>query len=91
MLFNRFALTQTTPIFREGPRKKVSQFNLTDTKGCSCEQIIDVAENIRPYYFDQFPVLQRNVRSLFPFYTLGARNYGCGETILKMVQDSKKK
>jgi hypothetical protein len=84
MLFNRYALTSTTGIFREGPRKKVSAYTLADTRGCSCEQLVDVAEGVRVYYFAQTPLLLWELRSLFPFYTSGARQFGCGTAILRM-------
>ena len=87
MLFRRFALTTGSPIFRKGPRKKIGQFTLSHTRGCSCEQLIDVAENKKDYHFSQFPRLQRQVRSLFPFYTRGAREYGCGKAIVNMVKN----
>ena len=86
MLFGRYALTEESDIFRKGPRKKVSEYTLADTKGCSCEQLIDVAESRKSYHFSQFPRLRRNIRSLFPFYTSGARNHGCSNRILRMVQ-----
>lgn len=89
MLFRRFALTANSPIFRGGPRKKISQFTLTDTRGCSCEQLVDVAENKKSYHFDQFPRLHRNVRGLFPFYTIDARQSGCGKAIIDMIQNLK--
>ena len=87
MLFKKFALTSNSPIFRKGPRKKVSEFTLEDTRGCSCEQLVDVAEGKKAYHFDQFPRLLREVQSLFPFYTEGARNYGCGIAIIQMVKN----
>lgn len=86
MLFRRFALTSGGDVFRKGPRKKISQYRVTDTKGCSCEQLIDVAEGTKPYYFEQFPTLYRNMRSLFPHYTVGARNNGCPKAVLRMVK-----
>ena len=89
MLFGRFALTEGSSIFRQGPRKKVSQYTLTETKGCSCEQLIDIAEGSKTYYVDQFPQLLRNMRSLFPFFTVGARKYGCSDAVLRMIVDTK--
>ncbi|MDD5623445.1 MAG: hypothetical protein PHI23_01905 [Candidatus Peribacteraceae bacterium] len=86
MLFDRYALTANSDIFRVGPRKKVSQYSLDDTRGCSCEQLVDVAEGVRDYHFNQFPSLQRQMRSLFPFYTEGARRFGCGKAILDMAR-----
>ena len=86
MLFSRYALTSTSGIFREGPRKGVSSFSLTDTRGCSCEQLVDVAEGVREYYFTSEPSLLRELKSLFPFYTNGARQYGCGSAILRMAR-----
>jgi len=86
MLFNRYALTRDSVIFHEGPRKKVGDYTLADTAGCSCEQLVDVAEGKRSYRFDQFPRVQRQMRSLFPFYTNGARKYGCGKAMIQMIQ-----
>lgn len=86
MLFSRYALTGTTGIFREGPRKRVSAFSLNDTRGCSCEQLVDVAEGVREYYFTAEPLLLRELKSLFPFYTNGARQFGCGAAILRMAR-----
>jgi len=88
ILFNRYALTQGSHIFRNGPRKKVGRFTLADTKGCSCEQLVDVAEGKRLYHFNQYPRLQRRMRSLFPFFTVGARNHGCSKAIINMVRKS---
>lgn len=84
MLFNRYALAGTTGVFREGPRKRVSAFSLSDTRGCSCEQLVDVAEGVREYHFGSEPLLLRELKSLFPFYTNGARQFGCGTAILRM-------
>ncbi|MDP6561797.1 MAG: thrombospondin type 3 repeat-containing protein, partial [Candidatus Peribacteraceae bacterium] len=86
MRFKRYALTKDSHIFRIGPRKKVAEFTLSDTKGCSCEQLIDVAEGKKSYRFTQYPRLKRQMRSLFPFYTRGARQSGCGKAILRMIQ-----
>lgn len=86
MLFNRYALTGTSNIFRVGPWDAVSSYTLADTRGCSCEQLVDVAEGVRSYYFDQEPLLAQELRSLFPFYTNGARRYGCGAAIIKMTR-----
>ena len=86
MLFKRYALTNDSHIFRIGPRKKISDFTLNDTKGCSCEQLIDVSEGKKSYRFSQYPRLKRQMRSLFPFYTRGARQFGCGKAILRMIQ-----
>jgi len=86
MLFGRFAITEESEIFRKGPRKRISPYTLSDTKGCSCEQLLDVAEDRNTYYFSQYPMLERNMKSLFPHYTRGARNHGCSVRILRMVQ-----
>lgn len=86
LIFKRYALTSNEFAFRQGPRRQVSEFTLSDTRGCSCEQIIDVAENVKAYRFGQFPNLLTQIRSLFPFYTDGARKQGCGKTVLQMVQ-----
>ena len=84
MLFNRYALTGSSGVFREGPRKRVSSFSLSDTRGCSCEQLVAVAEGERDYYSPHEPLLHRELKSLFPFYTNGARQFGCGAAILRM-------
>lgn len=90
MLFRRYALTKDSPVFTTGPRKKfVGKYSLADTKGCSCEQLVDVAERKKAYHFKQVRRLHRNVKSLFPFYTRGARSYGCGDAILRMVKNYK--
>ncbi|MBM3231538.1 hypothetical protein FJZ28_04420 [Candidatus Peregrinibacteria bacterium] len=86
LLFKRFALTHNEFGFRQGPQRKVSEFTLSDTYGCSCEQLIDVAENVKVYRFSQFPNLLRQMQSLFPFYTEGARRYGCGKSVIEMVK-----
>ena len=86
MLFKRYALTRDSFIFHEGPRKRVSNFTLEDTFGCSCEQMVDVAEGVKSYRFDQFPRLKRFMRSLFPYYTQGARKYGCGKSMIRIIQ-----
>jgi len=88
MLFKRYALTEDSHIFRIGPRKKISDFTLSDTKGCSCKQLVDVAEGKKSYRFSQYPRLKRQMRSLFPFYTKGARQFGCGKAILRMIQNN---
>jgi len=88
MLFNRYALARNNSFFFvEGPRKKISNYSLEDTRGCSCEQLIDVAEGTRDYHFNQYPSLLRNMHSLFPFYTNGARRFGCGKAILDMIKN----
>ncbi|MBU0458752.1 thrombospondin type 3 repeat-containing protein [Patescibacteria group bacterium] len=86
MKFNRFALTNNSTVFSKGPRKKIGEFTINDTKGCSCEQLLDVAENIKSYYFDQYPLLHRNLRALFPAYTQGARRNGCYYRLLNVVK-----
>lgn len=86
MLFKRYALTQNSFIFRVGPRKEISDFTLKDTTGCSCEQLIDVAEGVKEYRFGQFPRVLRQMQSLFPFYTEGARRNGCGKAVLDMIK-----
>lgn len=88
MLFDRYALARNNSFFFvEGPRKKISSYSLTDTRGCSCEQLIDVSEGKRDYNFNQYPSLLRNMHSLFPFYTNGARQFGCGKAILDMIKN----
>ena len=44
MLFKRYALTRDSFVFHVGPRKKIGNYTLADTAGCSCEQLVDVAE-----------------------------------------------
>jgi type II secretory pathway pseudopilin PulG len=86
MLFKRYALTRDSFVFHKGPRKKIGNYTLADTAGCSCEQLVDVAEGKKSYRFNQFPRVKRLMRSLFPFYTNGARKYGCGKAMIKMIK-----
>jgi hypothetical protein len=96
MSFNRYALTQprgngnALPVFRVGPRRSVSQYTIEDTRGCSCSQILDAIENRGAFNrFDQYPVLYRQLQSLFSFYIDTSRKFGCGEAILELVSDSR--
>ena len=86
MRFRRFALTHDSHIFRHGPRKKISPYTLSDMKGCSCEQLIDVAQGKKTYRFSQYPSIKRKMRSLFPYYTKGARKFGCGKAMMRMIK-----
>jgi uncharacterized protein YfcZ (UPF0381/DUF406 family) len=88
-MFNRkYALTQEGSTFRKGQRERISEFTLADTRGCSCGQLIDVADGTNDYHFNQFPSLKRQMQSLFPYYTDGARRNGCSISVLRMIQDN---
>ncbi|KKU20067.1 MAG: hypothetical protein UX30_C0004G0015 [Candidatus Saccharibacteria bacterium GW2011_GWA2_46_10] len=87
LLFGRFALTSKSQIFMHGPRKKIGEYTLNDTNGCSCEQIIDAAENKKQYYFNEHPFLYRNLRGLFPSFTSDARKHGCIKQLIEMVKN----
>ncbi|MDA1209226.1 MAG: hypothetical protein O2904_04320 [bacterium] len=86
MYNKRYSLTQDSNIFRTGPRKKIGAFTLADTRGCNCEQMVDVAEGKKEYRFGQYPRLRRQMQSLFPFYTSGARQNGCGQAMMQLVR-----
>ncbi len=95
MTFDRLALTSprgksnTLPVFRDGPRKRVSKYTIADTRGCSCEQLLDAVDDRGVHAFRERPALWRQMRNLFAFYTSNSRRYGCGEALLKMVSDSR--
>ncbi|MEI8229599.1 MAG: hypothetical protein WCG83_00490 [Candidatus Peregrinibacteria bacterium] len=84
MLEGRYAVTGVSNVFTTGPRNRTSPYTLRDTYGCTCEQLIDVAESKTMYYFGQHPSLLQQLRGLFPYYTQGAQQYGCGKTLLEL-------
>lgn len=86
LLFERNNLTDVSSIFREGPQKKISEFDLEDTMGCSCSQLLDVAEGKTGYYFTNLPRLYLQLRSLLDFYVSTARKFGCSRDLLRSVQ-----
>ncbi len=87
LLFFRQALTEAdSDIFREGPLKKIGEFDLTDTMGCSCEQLLDVAEGKPGYYFTNLPKLYLQLRSLLDFYVSTARKFGCSRDLLRLIE-----
>ncbi len=93
MTFDRLALTtargskDTIPVFRTGPNKKVSNYTLQDTRGCSCTQILDAIEDKGMHRFSEYPVLYRSMKNLFSFYVSDARKFGCSTSLLKMVAE----
>jgi len=95
MSFNRLALTQPRgnvkkiPIFRDGPRNRVSAYTLQDTHGCSCTQILDAIENRGFHTFEDHPVVYRKMKNLFQFYIDSSRRFGCSESLIRMVSDGK--
>ena len=89
LLFFRDMLTENdSDIFREGPNKKISAYTLEDTKGCSCEQLLDVAEGKGGSYFTKLPKLYLQLRSLLDFYVTTARKFGCSRSLLDLIQRS---
>jgi type II secretory pathway pseudopilin PulG len=87
LLFWRYGLTQQdSDIFRVGPRQSIGEFNLVDTMGCSCEQLLDVAEGKPGYYFTNLPRLYLQLRSLLDFYVTTARKFGCSRDLLRMIE-----
>ncbi len=95
MSFDRFALTaargngNSIPVFREGPRKKVSKYTIQDTRGCSCAQLLDAIDERGSHRFGEHPVLYRQLKNLFAFYIKDSRKFGCGDALMKMVTDSR--
>ncbi len=85
MLFDRYALTAKSPIFRVGPRKRISQYSLSDTHGCSCGQILDAIEGRSSHRLNEYPVLFRTLQGLFSFYVRSSRQFGCGEALMEIV------
>lgn len=87
LLFFRNALTQRdSDIFRVGPTKKISSYTLDDTGGCSCEQLLDVAEGKPGYYFVDTPGTYLSLRSLLDSYVSTARKYGCSSDLLNFIE-----
>ena len=87
LLFWRYGLTEKqSDIFRVGPTKKVGEFDVQDTMGCSCEQLLDVAEGKPGYYFTNLPKLYLQLRSLLDFYVSTARKFGCSRDLLRLIE-----
>lgn len=87
LLFFRNALTQDdSDIFRVGPTKKIGSFTLEDTGGCSCEQLLDVAEGKPGYYFLTTPSVYLSLRTLLDNYVSTARKYGCSSDLLNFIE-----
>lgn len=94
LTFDRLALTErrrgnSLPVFREGPREKVSGYSIADTRGCSCEQLLDAIEGKGYHRFEEEPSLYRQMKNLFEFYVRTSRKNGCSESLLRMVSDSR--
>lgn len=87
LLFLRYGLTENySDIFREGPREKIGEFDLADTMGCSCDQLLDIAEGKSGYYMTNLPKLYLQLRSLLDFYVTTARKFGCSRDLLRMIE-----
>ena len=87
LLFFRNALTQDdSDIFRVGPTKKISSYTLEDTGGCSCEQLLNVAEGKPGYYFLNVPSVYLSLRTLLENYVSTARKYGCSADLLDFIE-----
>ncbi len=97
LTFDRFALTgargnkNSIPVFRTGPRKKVSNYTLADTRGCSCAQILDAIQEKGQHRFNEYPVLYRQMKNLFSFYISDARKFGCSASLIRMIADDREK
>ncbi len=96
MSFDRYALTSprgnlsTLPVFRVGPRKTISRYTIADTRGCSCEQLLDAVDDRGVHGFRKRSATWRQMRNLFGFYTSNSRRFGCGEALLRMVSDDRR-
>jgi type II secretory pathway pseudopilin PulG len=87
LLFLRYGLTENySDIFREGPREKIGEFDLEDTMGCSCEQLLDIAEGKGGSYMTNLPKLYLQLRSLLDFYVTTARKFGCSRDLLRLIE-----
>ncbi len=97
LTFDRFALTgsrghkNSIPVFRTGPRKKVSNYSLHDSRGCSCTQILDAIQEKGQHRFSEYPVLYRQMKNLFSFYISDARKFGCSASLIRMIADDREK
>ena len=98
LTFDRYALTasrgnrNSIPVFRTGPRKKVSNYSLQDSRGCSCSQILNaIEEKGQPHRFSEYPVLYRQMKNLFSFYISDARKFGCSASLIRMIADDREK
>ncbi len=95
MTFERYALTgargnvKKIPVFRTGPRKQVSDYTLEDTRGCSCTQLLDAIEGKGYHRFEDYPALYRQMKNLFSFYVSTSRKFGCAESLMRMVSESR--
>jgi type II secretory pathway pseudopilin PulG len=93
MSFGRYALTTSkgpgTPVYRTGPRKKVGEYTLKDTRGCSCSQLLNAVEDKGYHRFAEEPALFRQLKNLFTLYVEDGRRFGCSESLLKMISDSR--
>lgn len=95
MTFERYALTaargnvKKIPVFRTGPRKQVSDYTLEDTRGCSCAQMLDAIEEKGYNRFSEYPALKRKMKNLFAVYVSTSRQFGCGESLMRMVSESR--
>lgn len=90
-----YALTEQKPknslsVYRYGARKVVSQYSIKDTRGCSCDQLLNVIDNKVIYRFNEYPTLYNLLQGLFAFYVDNSRKFGCGGAIMRMMADSNK-
>ncbi len=53
------------------------------------ELMLDAIDERGGYRFAEFPVLYRQMKNLFAFYTSNSRKFGCGDALMKMVSDSR--
>jgi len=94
LLFDRYAITGSRgaagslPVFRQGPRKRVGGYTLSDTHGCSCSDLLDVIDNRisgNLHRFADRPILFRSLKSLFAFYVDASRQFGCSDSLMRLV------
>jgi len=96
---NRYALVDNDRFFDTvpppgNPNKKMPQFHIGDTRGCSCEQILDFMEGVGMSRFNQThlpPKAKKFMKKLFKKKMNGMRKYGCSKGLMKAVKKHFKK
>ena len=76
------------------PNKNMPQFHIGDTRGCSCEQILDFIENKNTHRFNQThlpPKARKFMDKLFKKKKNGMRKHGCSVGLMKTVKKHFKK
>lgn len=96
---NHYALVDNDRFFDTvpppgNPNKKMPQFHIGDTRGCSCEQILDFIENKHTQRFNRThlpPKARKFMDKLFKKKKNGMRKHGCSVGLMKAVKKHFKK